>query len=121
MVQKINRERLAPFFNRRHKMSFEMRPLKTSDIYVMSKILKKMDLKMDVNDGTTQMEMGVQFIQRILENLHKAEKEVNGFMADLIGMDEKEFSELPITEVFKVFEQFKKHEGVNTFLELAGK
>lgn len=99
----------------------EMRSLKTSDIFKMSKILQKMNIKFEVSPDMTQEQMGVQFIQSILENLHKAEDEVNAFMADLVGMSPKEFAELPITELMQVFEMFKQQKGVNTFLSLAGK
>lgn len=39
---------------------YKMRPLKTADIYKMSKILKKMNLELEVGDGTTQAQLGVQ-------------------------------------------------------------
>jgi len=100
---------------------YKMRDLKTGDIYKMSKILKKMDLKFEVDKDVTQMEMGVQFIQKILENLHLAEKEVNEFLAELIGMTSEEFEELPLTEVIEVFNQFKNQKDIGAFLKLAGK
>lgn len=98
-----------------------MRELKTSDIFKMSKILKKMGLKIDIDDKTTQTQVGALFIQRVLENIHQAEKEVNEFMADLKGMTPEEFSELPIEKTMEIFKEFKEQPGLANFLKLAGK
>lgn len=100
---------------------FKMRDLKTGDIYKMSRILKKMDLKFEVGKDITQIEMGVQFVQKILENLHMAETEVNEFLAELIGMTPEEFADLPLGEVMEVFNQFKNQKDIGAFLKLAGK
>ena len=98
-----------------------MRELKTSDIYKMSKILKKMNIKIEVKDKMTQTQMGVEMIQKIAENIHLAEKEVNEFMGDLIGISASEFSELTIKETKGYIDEFKKLEGIADFLKLAGK
>ena len=98
-----------------------MRNLKTGDIYKMSRILKKMDINIEIDDDTTQQQMGVQMIQKIAENLHLAEKEVNDFMAELIGITSNEFSELSIGDVIDVFTQFKNQKDISAFLKLAGK
>src|SRR5690625_464014 len=100
---------------------FTMRPLLLRDVFTMSKILKKMDLKMEVDDETSQIQMGVQFIQRLMENLHMAEKDVNSFLADLVGMTEDEFSELTLEDSMEIFELFKQQKGLANFLKLAGK
>jgi|SRR5699024_7998441 len=100
---------------------FKMRNLKTGDIYKMSKILKKMDITFEVKEGISQEQMGVQMIQKVAENLHLAEKEVNGFLAELIGITADEFSELPIGTVLDVFNQFKNQKDIGAFLKLAGK
>lgn len=98
-----------------------MRKLKTGDIYKMSRIFKKMNIRLEVDSKTNQVQMGAQLIQRILENLHLAEKEVNGFLSELIGIDPEEFNELSLTEVMEVFNQFKNQEDIGAFLKLAGK
>lgn len=98
-----------------------MRKLKTGDIYKMSRILKKMDIKLTVEEGVSQTQMGIQMVQRILENLHQAEKEVNEFLAELIGITSEEFNELSLGEVADVFNQFKNQEDIGAFLKLAAK
>ncbi|MEZ7173585.1 hypothetical protein [Sporosarcina sp. OR05] len=101
--------------------NYTMRPLMTMDVFRMSKILKKMDLKLEIKDGMTQEQVGAQVIQQIAENLHQAEEEVNGFLADLVGIEAKKFAKLPIEETLEIFTLFKGQKGIMNFLKLAGK
>ena len=100
---------------------YVMRKLKGADVFKMSRILKKMNLKLEVGDTTTQMEMGVQFIQRILENMHLAESEICEFLSELVGTTPEELSELPLDEFLQVVELFKQQEGLVDFLKRAGR
>lgn len=102
-------------------MTYEMRKIKTGDIYKMSRILKKLNIKTDLKDGISMTQAGVQVFQKALENLYQAENEVNEFMADLVGITPEEFADLPIGETLKIFNEFRKQEDIKTFLELAGK
>lgn len=101
-------------------MDYTMRPLKTLDIYAMSKILKKLNVKLDVNEKTTQQQLGVQMFQRVAENLHLADSEVNAFLAEMVGIKAKEFNELPIEDTLKIISLFKEQKGLASFLKLAG-
>lgn len=96
-----------------------MRELITADVFKMSKILKKMDIKLEV-EGKTQAQVGAELIVKIGENLHLAENEVNEFMGSLIGIPAKEFSELPLTKTFEYLEEFKNMPGLVNFFKLAG-
>lgn len=98
-----------------------MRKLKTSDIFKMSKILKKMNIRFEIEEGITPSQMGIQMIQRIIENLHLAEDEVNEFLGSLVGLDAKKFSELPIEDTLQIITLFKGQKGIANFLKLAGK
>lgn len=100
---------------------YTMRPLKTSDIFKLSKILKKLNVKLDVNDKTTQQQVGVQMLQRVAENLHLAEDEVNTLLAELVGIDVKVFAELPIEDTLKIISLFKEQKGLASFLSVATK
>lgn len=102
-------------------MTYEMRKIKTGDIYKMSRILKKLNIKTDLKDGISMTQAGVQVFQKALENLHQAEEEVNEFMADLVGITAEEFSDLPIGETMKIFREIQKQEDLRPFLKLAGK
>lgn len=97
-----------------------MRELKTADVFKMSKILKKMDIKIDV-EGKTQAQVGGELILKIGENLHLAEQEVNEFMGSLIDIPAKEFAELPLTKTFEYFEEFKNMPGIGNFFKFAGR
>lgn len=102
-------------------MTYTMRPLKTMDVFKMSKILKKMDIELDIKDGMTQEQVGAQVIVQIAGGLHQAEDEVSGFLADLVGINPKTFGELPIEDTLEIFALFKEQKGIMNFLKLAGK
>lgn len=102
-------------------MKYTMRSLKTSDIFAMSKILKKMDLKIKIPADATPTEIGILLFQKIFENVHLAETEVNSFLADLVGMSPEEFGNLPLEDTLEIFRLFKEQKGFSNFLKLAGK
>ena len=101
-----------------------MRELKTSDIFKMSKILKKMGIKVvaETSEGKdkSQNQMGAELVVTVLENIHLAEFEVNEFLGDLSGMTGDEFSKLSISEALKIIKEFKDLPGVSDFLQKAG-
>jgi len=114
------------------KKSMLVRELKTSDIFKMSKILKKMKLKINANaekikdeNGEeiiiekTQKQVGAEFILSIFENLHLAETEVNNFFADMVGIAPEEFAELHIDKTLQVINEFKGISGLSNFLKQA--
>lgn len=96
-----------------------LRELKTSDIFKMSKILKKMDLKINEVEGKTEKQVGAELILSLFENIHLAEKEVNEFLADMVGMKPEEFSELPLEKTFEIIKEFKNISGLQNFLKQA--
>ena len=96
-----------------------LRQLKTKDIYRMSKILKKINIKIDAKDKT-QQELGAELIKSVLENLHLAEEEVNEFLSDMAGMEVEEFEELEIDKTLEIIKEFKNLKGINDFLSRAG-
>ena len=97
-----------------------LRNLKTSDIFKMSKILKKMGLKVDAGEGKTQQQVGAELILSVFENIHMAEAEVNEFLADLSGMKAAEFAELPIEQTMEIIKEFKRIPGLASFFNAAG-
>lgn len=99
----------------------EFRKLTGNDIFYMSKILSKMDLKIDLTEGMTQEQLGADLVMKILNNLHLAKDDVNNFLGGLIGMKGKDFGELPLDEYFGYIEKFKDTEGIGDFLKRAGK
>lgn len=103
------------------KSNYTVRKLKTKDIFKMSKILKKLNLKFDVKSGISQEQLGAEMITQLLGNLSNAEEEVNEFIGELVGVTGEEFSELEIEDTLDIINQFKNMEGISGFLKLANK
>ena len=97
----------------------KLRSLKAGDLYPMSKILKKMGIKIDASDGKTQQQVGAEFIITVFENIHLAEKEVNEFLGSLISLTADEFAELPFDEIIEVIKEFKQLPGILSFFKQA--
>lgn len=110
-----------------------MRGFQTKDIFKMSKILKKMNLKEDIKKSVgnkveskeglvkKQEELGVELGMLIIENLHMAQTEVNELLADLVGVTAKQFNDLPIQDTIKILSLFQEQEGIVDFFKSAGK
>ena len=100
-----------------------MRDLVFNDVFAFSRILKKANIKkdLDVKGKTTQAEMGAEMIVTFLENIDLAKNEINDFMGSLTGMTGKEFSHLPNTEALAYFEEFKNQPGINDFFKSASR
>lgn len=96
-----------------------LRELKTKDIFKMSKILKKMNLKINADEGKTQRQVGAELILSAFENLHFAEFEVNEFFADMANLTVKEFEELPFEKSMEILKEFKSIAGLSSFLKQA--
>lgn len=100
-----------------------MRALVFNDVFAFSRILKKANIKkdLDVKDKTTQAEMGAEMIVTFLENMDLAKNEINDFMGSLTNMTGKEFANLPIVEALSIFEEFKNQPGINDFFKSASR
>ena len=101
-----------------------MRQLITNDVFQMSRILKKLDIKMEVNvdkkDKNWDEKLGVQLLTKIAENAHLAQTEINDFMGGLTGITGKEFGELPIKESAKILKEFRELDGIADFFKRVG-
>ena len=96
-----------------------MRELKTKDVFAMSRILKKMDLKLDVN-GKTQEQVGAESLLAIFANIHLAEQELTGFLADLNGMTAEQLADKPFGELKAILGELFAHSGIEDFFKSAG-
>jgi hypothetical protein len=96
-----------------------MRKLKTTDIFAISKILKKINIKIDA-EGKSQVQFGAELILTAFENLHLAEYEVNEFFGSLTGMTANEFSELEFEKTLEIIKEFKEISGIENFFKSAG-
>lgn len=101
-----------------------MRNLKTNDIFKMSRILTKLNLKPDLDLGEDEMwdeKLFVMIIQKIGENLHLAQNEVNDFLGDLCGMTGEDFGNLDIEKALEYIKEFKSLPGITGFFKTAGR
>ncbi len=98
-----------------------MRKLKVSDVGKASKILKKLELRVD--DGvTTPEELGASLMLKAMENYHKAEQEIAEFMSALVDdMTPSKFLGLELNEALPYFKKISEDEGLQDFLKLLGK
>lgn len=118
-----------------------MRQLQTNDIFSMSRILKKLDLKFEFKDKAeggqagsdcpeneeqdsnsikTDEELVLDLIKKVAENAYMAQAEINNFLGELSGMTGEEFGKLPIKESLAVIKEFKQLDGINDFFKSAG-
>lgn len=100
-----------------------MRGLVFDDVFAFSRILKKANIKkdLDVKGKTTQAEVGAEMITTFLENMDRAKNEINDFMGSLTDMTGEEFAQLPITEALAHFEEFKNQPGIYDFFKSASR
>ena len=95
-----------------------MRQLQTNDIFSMSRILKKLDLKFE--DSETDEELVLDLIKKVAENAYMAQVEINNFLGELSGMTGEEFGKLPLKESLAIIKEFKQLDGINDFFKSAG-
>lgn len=98
-----------------------IRQLKFSDLGPVSKIIKKLQLR--VEKGTTSAEeLGASLFLKLLENYSDVENDVASFFANMIeDMTKEEFLSLPLREVLEYLEELRKDEGLESFLETLSK
>lgn len=98
-----------------------MRNLKFKDAFAVSRILKKMHIRPDVQDGMTQEQLGADLVFKFVENIGEAEEEVLAFLADLKGMKAEELAEIDFEESAQMLEEFKNMKGLQSFFQQVGK
>ena len=95
-----------------------MRQLKTNDVFLMSRILKKININLE-SKGTDE-EIGLKLLMQVAENAYLAQSEINTFLGDLVGMTGEEFGNLPLKESMSIMNEFKQLDGVVDFFKLVG-
>ena len=98
-----------------------MRNLLFKDAFTVSRILKKMHIRPDIQDGITQEQLGADLVFKFVENIGDAEEEVTAFIADLKGMKPSELAGMDFEETAKLFEEFKEIKGLKSFFSQVGK
>lgn len=96
-----------------------MRRLNTMDLFTISKIYSKMDIKLEVDAKTTQMELGAQLINKFIGGIHKAQREVIQFLADLKGVEPGVIEKLELKEFMAIINELMQQEGAKDFFTQA--
>jgi len=98
-----------------------MRDLIMSDVSKLSRILKKLSLRNEINiEGKSVNEAGKELIFAIAENIHLAEKEIDDLFADLFDLKVK-FSTMKLEESGELIEQLINADGFKYFFKLASR
>lgn len=109
----------------------KLRPLKTSDLGLFSKIISKMDIKDDVKSlfvditdkneeelVTLNKQLGVDIMFLILENYWKAEKELHKLLSSMSGKTEEQIADSSPTEFIGMLKELSKDENFEVFFKL---
>lgn len=94
-----------------------MRELKGKDIFTFSKILKKMDLKLEKQEDMQAVMIDI--MKKAVENINLAEVEVNSFLADLENKSVEEIENLSLKEYIDLLKEFKNKEEIASFFTSA--
>jgi len=103
-----------------------MRQLITNDVYKMSRILKKLDLKttdIKIDDGeNSDQQFGIALLLKATESIGLAQDEINDFIGSLCEptLTGKQFGELPIKQSLEIIKKFKSLDGISDFFKSAG-
>ncbi|OLN27524.1 hypothetical protein [Desulfosporosinus metallidurans] len=109
-----------------------MRKLKTSDIFSLSKIAKKMDIKKEIasvakdvsnfspeEKAKAEATMQSNIIMIFIENIGSAEKEVYKFLADISGSTPKEIEDMELPLFLELIKELFSGEGIGSFFSSA--
>lgn len=111
-----------------------MRKLKTSDLFSMSRILKKMNIKDEIKGlakditGATPEEkkkaeqsMEIDLAMLFVENIGSAEKEIYKFFADLTGKTAADIENMDLNDFINLVKELFNQDGFASFLSTASK
>lgn len=98
-----------------------MRNLGFKDIFTVSRILKKMNIKFEYQPGMDEKAIGTLFIQSFIESIGSAEAEVTAFLADLKGLNVEEIKNLSLDDTFDMIMEFKDLPDIQNFFTRVSK
>jgi hypothetical protein len=98
--------------------------LKRKHLFLMSKILSKMNLKIDsetlkTNKENLQVVVGAELILKFVSNLHLAEDEADNFVADVTGYKLLEVQEMDLEEYINIWQTLFNNEKLKGFFKKA--
>lgn len=111
-----------------------IRKLITADLFRMSRIIRKMDIKKDIeglardtsglNDTAkkkAEQQLKIDFAMLFVENIGNAEQECYQFLADLSGKKPEEIEKQPPEDTMNMLDELFKQQGFGSFFSTAVK
>lgn len=102
-----------------------MRKLKFQDVGKASKIIRKLNLRVDKEMSNTDAEtMGASLMLKLAENFSNVSEEVAEFMTGLLedeGMTKDEYLNRDLSDVIEDFQRLKEDEGFAAFFSTVEK
>ncbi|PSL42125.1 hypothetical protein B0H99_101373 [Planomicrobium soli] len=95
-----------------------MRELSWKDVFAVSRILKKMQIRFEYKEGMTMEQMGTAFFQAFIENIGEAETEVTKFFADLKGVKPAVIEKYTMKETLELIKELKEMPDLQSFFSL---
>lgn len=101
-----------------------MRKLELSDVFKLSEIIDAMGIDLDLNElmdksknkkGDTQANMGAEVAFMFIKKIHKAEKLVYKFIADLTGDDVQVVKKYSLKQLIDFFKELFNDDDFSTF------
>ena len=109
-----------------------MRKLKTSDLFKLSKIVKKMDVKEDVKSLAVDVtgksdeeklkinqDLQVDLLFLFMERLGNAEQDIYSFLADLCFVTENEIKDMDLDEFIGLVKELFAQESLGQLFTMA--
>ena len=105
----------------------KLRKLEFDDMFLLSEIVDKMELELDVEEltpkeGETATEVGfrvlIPLLKQVARKLHAARDEVKQLVANLSGKSIEEIGKLSPRELIQAVQSIMSQEGVLDFLPL---
>jgi len=93
-----------------------MRKLETDDMFLLSEISDKMDIKLDVK-GKTQEEAGTELILFLVKKAYKAKDEIKQLVATLTEKTPEEVSRMSPKQLVTSIKEILKQDGVLDFFK----
>ena len=95
-----------------------MRLLEGNDMFLLSEIADKMDIKLDVK-GKSQEEIGVDLMLFLVKKSHKAKDEIKQLVATLTEKTAEEVGKMSPKQLIASIKEILKQDGVLDFFKSA--
>lgn len=110
-------------------MNYQIRKLKTKDVFSFVRILKKLKAKDEMpklnisqDKDTNYLEVyGTKLIYFLIDNLDSIENDVYEFVGDIVGMTPEAFSNLDLTEIVNILDAIVKNNNISAFSNAVSK